>query len=81
MIELSDIRHRYGKRVVLDLPGFQLGAREECLILGASGSGKTTLLHILAGILKPSEGEVTIGGARLNEMNGAALDRFRGDRQ
>jgi ABC-type lipoprotein export system ATPase subunit len=78
MIELYQIRHHYGDRTVLDLPHFQLGAGEECLILGQSGSGKTTLLHILAGILKPSEGEVKIGGASLNEMNGTALDRFRG---
>ena len=78
MIELNNIRHRYGDRVVLDVPSFYLAAGEECLILGASGSGKTTLLHILAGILKPSEGEVKIGGTRLNEMSGASLDRFRG---
>ncbi len=78
MIELTNIRHRYGDRVVLTLPEFQLGADEECLILGSSGSGKTTLLHVLAGILKPSEGEVKIGGTSLNTMNGTALDRFRG---
>ena len=78
MIELTNIRHRYGDRIILDLPSFQLGAGEECLILGSSGSGKTTLLHILAGILKPSEGDVKIGGANLNDMTGTALDRFRG---
>ena len=78
MIELSHIRHRYGDRIVLDLPSFQLGAGEECLILGNSGSGKTTLMHILAGILKPSEGDVKIGGTSLSQMSGAALDRFRG---
>ena len=78
VIDLTNIRHQSGNRVVLDLPSFQLGAGEECLILGQSGSGKTTLLHILAGILKPSEGNVKIGGANLNDMNGAALDRFRG---
>lgn len=78
MIELSNIRHRYGDRMVLDLPSFQLSAGEECLILGESGSGKTTLLHILAAILNPSEGVVKIGGIRLNELKGNALDRFRG---
>ncbi len=78
VIELNNIRHRYGDRIVLDMPSFQLGAGEECLILGSSGSGKTTLLHILAGILKPSEGEVKIGGTNLNGMKGTALDRFRG---
>ncbi len=78
MIELSNIRHRYGDRLVLDLTSFALNADKECLILGASCSGKTTLLHILAGILKPSEGEVKIDGTSLNEMSGTTLDRFRG---
>jgi ABC-type lipoprotein export system ATPase subunit len=78
MIELTNIRHRYGERVVLNLPSLQLAAGEECLLLGSSGSGKTTLLHILAGILKPSEGEVKIAGTRLHDMRGASLDRFRG---
>ena len=78
MIELNNILHRYGDRVVLDLPNFQLSAGEECLILGSSGSGKTTLLHILAGILKPTQGEVRISGTRLNDLSGAPLDRFRG---
>ncbi len=78
MIELTRLRHRYGDRIVLDLPKFQLGAGEECLILGQSGSGKTTLLHVLAGILQPSEGGVKIGGESLKEMSGSALDRFRG---
>jgi ABC-type lipoprotein export system ATPase subunit len=78
VIELTNIRHRYGDRVVLNLPSFQLDAGEECLILGQSGSGKTTLLHILAGILKPSEGDVKIGDTNLKEMRGATLDRFRG---
>ncbi|MEO6022723.1 MAG: ABC transporter ATP-binding protein [Burkholderiales bacterium] len=78
MINLTDIRHRYGERVVLDMPSFAIAAGEECLLLGASGSGKTTLLHILAGILKPSEGDVTIDGTRLSSLSGTALDRFRG---
>ncbi len=78
MINLTVIRHRYGERVVLAMPSFAIAAGEECLLLGASGSGKTTLLHILAGILKPSEGDVTIDGTRLSSLSGAALDRFRG---
>ena len=77
-VNLTDIRHRYGERVVLNVPGFVIAAGEECLLLGASGSGKTTLLHILAGILKPSEGDVKINGTRLSSLSGTALDRFRG---
>ena len=78
LIEVSDIRHRYGDKVVLACAGFSLAANDEYLLLGASGSGKTTLLHILAGILKPSVGDVTISGTKLSSLSGTALDRFRG---
>lgn len=48
------------------------------LILGQSGVGKTTLLHILAGILKPQEGQVYIGDKALYGLSGNQLDKFRG---
>ena len=47
-------------------------------MLGASGSGKTTLLNLVAGLLKPSEGEIEVGGQALASLRGAALDRWRG---
>ena len=78
LIEVSDTRHRYGDKVVLACAGFSLAANDEYLLLGASGSGKTTLLHIIAGILKPSEGDVTISGTKLSSLSGPTLDRFRG---
>lgn len=78
MVELTDIRHRYGAEQVLDLPSFALGQGERCLVLGLSGSGKTTLLHILAGILEPSHGTVVVAGQDLSAVRGTARDRFRG---
>jgi putative ABC transport system ATP-binding protein len=47
-------------------------------VLGPSGSGKSTLLHILAGLLRPSRGEVVIAGQALAALKPAAIDRFRG---
>src|SRR3712207_6914680 len=44
---------------------------EHWLVLGPSGSGKTTLLHILAGILKPSFGEVIVAGNALGKLKTA----------
>jgi putative ABC transport system ATP-binding protein len=48
------------------------------LILGSSGTGKTTLLHLLAGLRKPTSGEVEVNGVKLSSLSGASLDRFRG---
>jgi putative ABC transport system ATP-binding protein len=78
MLRLAGIRHRYGAREVLSLERFAAAAGEHWLVLGASGSGKTTLLHIIAGLLKPSAGEVEIAGRSLGKLERAALDRLRG---
>lgn len=60
MFSLKDVRHRYGGRTVLQLERFEAAQGEKWLVLGPSGSGKSTLLHILSGLLKPSEGTVSV---------------------
>ena len=70
--------HRFGTRLALRVESFTLGLHEHCALIGASGSGKTTLLHILAGILPPSEGAVTLAGENLYTPPRA--DRWRGAR-
>jgi putative ABC transport system ATP-binding protein len=50
---------------------------EFCAIIGTSGSGKSTMLNMLAGLEKPTKGEVIIGGEHLEKMNENQLVRFR----
>ena len=50
---------RFGSRTALNDVSFELRAREIVAVIGPNGAGKTTLLSILAGILAPSEGELT----------------------
>ena len=78
MLSLREVRQRYGAREVLRLERFEVAAGEHWLVLGASGSGKTTLLNLIAGLLKPSAGEIEVGGEVLAKLEGAALDRWRG---
>jgi putative ABC transport system ATP-binding protein len=78
MLRLSGIRQRYGARLALTLERFEAAAGEHWLVLGASGSGKTTFLNLVAGLLKPTEGEIEVGGQALAKLEGAALDRWRG---
>lgn len=47
------------------------------LLMGPSGSGKTTLLSILAGILTPTAGSVSIFGKEINTLSQAKLTQFR----
>jgi putative ABC transport system ATP-binding protein len=78
VLSLKAVRHSYGARDVLKLEQFEAASGEHWLVLGPSGCGKTTLLHIVAGLLRPSEGEVRVGDQLLAALSGAALDRWRG---
>lgn len=50
---------------------------EFCAIVGTSGSGKSTMLNMLAGLEKPTKGEIIIGGQHLEQMNENQLVKFR----
>lgn len=50
---------------------------EFCAIVGTSGSGKSTMLNMLAGLEKPTKGEVIISGQHLEHMNENQLVKFR----
>lgn len=64
---------------VLDNISFALHAGEACVLIGPSGSGKTTLLSIMAGLERPTSGDITIGGAMLNTLSEYELARLRND--
>ncbi len=57
-----DVSHRYGPLLVHRELRFSVMENEFLCVCGPSGCGKTTLLDILAGILRPSEGQVLIDG-------------------
>ncbi len=78
-VELRDIRYawRSGSEVVLDGFSMQIPVGSRTFVQGASGSGKTTLLSLLAGIITPSQGAISILGQRIDQMSGAERDHFR----
>ena len=78
MFDLRNVRHAYDGAEVLKVASWQVEQGSQWLVLGPSGSGKTTLLHILAGILKPTAGSISIAGEGLTALEPAELDRFRG---
>ncbi|MCH2102956.1 MAG: ABC transporter ATP-binding protein [Planctomycetes bacterium] len=84
LLELKDLLKHYpspegGRSTVLDVPEFTLQAGEQVALEGASGSGKTTLLHIVAGILTPDSGSVSLAGNQLNTLSESAVDRVRAE--
>jgi heme exporter protein A len=59
-IEARALSHRYGRRQGLEPLDFEIAGTGLIAITGPNGSGKSTLLRILAGLLRPSGGEVTV---------------------
>jgi len=78
MISVRGLAHRYGSSEVLRLTDWKVAQGERWLVLGPSGSGKTTLLHLVAGLIRPAEGELEVAGENLRELDGMRLDRWRG---
>ncbi len=80
-VELRHLQHQYpGSETRLSFPDAEIAQGARHLLLGLSGSGKSTLLHILAGLLRPTSGEVWVDGHDLAKMSDRALDQFRGER-
>ena len=78
IIQTSNLTYSFSKGPSLIFPSIQAEENSELLILGSSGTGKTTLLHLLAGLRKPTSGEVEVNGVKLSSLSGGSLDRFRG---
>jgi ABC-type multidrug transport system ATPase subunit len=64
-IEVSGLRREFGDRTVLDQVAVQVPTGGSVAVLGPNGSGKSTLLRILAGLLRPTAGEVNVLGCQL----------------
>ena len=81
MIEIEDLRFTYpsgGFR--LRIPALSLADGERLAIVGPSGSGKTTLLNLVAGILRPEAGRITVAGTDVTALPEAGRRRFRASR-
>lgn len=71
--------YRVGEETVRALNGvdFEIKKGEFCSIVGASGSGKSTLLNMLAGLEKPTKGEIIIAGEHIEKKRENQLVKFR----
>ena len=78
LVSLDGVRFSHpGQRVPLSIPALSIGAGERVAVIGPSGSGKTTLLHLIAGILAPSAGRITVAGVDLTRASAPKRRRFR----
>jgi sulfonate transport system ATP-binding protein len=76
-IELRGTSKAFDHRVVLDRLSLSIAPGEFVAVVGRSGGGKSTLLRLVAGLDRPSAGEVAIGGRAAMEAHGSARLMFQ----
>ena len=80
-IKLNNVRkiYRMGDEKIraLDDVSLSIAKREFICLIGTSGSGKSTLLNMMAGLEKPTKGEIIVDGHHLEKMNERQLTKFR----
>lgn len=82
LIELRKVVKNY-KTAVGDFPALKgidldIQGGEFVSVIGKSGSGKTTLINMIAGIDRPTDGEVWVNGTAVHELNENQMARWRG---
>ena len=81
VVAARDVTRRYGKgdAAVDALRGVSLAVTEGTMVavMGPSGSGKSTLMHVLAGLDRPTEGDVWIDGTQIGNLGDTELTKLR----
>ena len=67
MIDVQSLSRYYGSRCAVDRVSFSISSNEVVGFLGLNGAGKTTTLKVLAGLLLPSGGSVSVDGVDMSE--------------
>ena len=77
LVKISDLSFAYDNRMVLSGINMEIPRGKVVAIMGASGCGKTTTLRLIGGQLKPTRGEVRVGGQVVHQLNSAGLYQLR----
>jgi putative ABC transport system ATP-binding protein len=78
MLQTKNLTFFYNKDTQFTFPELSCDASKALLITGNSGKGKTTLLHLLAGLLRPKNGKISIENIDISLLSERKLDQFRG---
>ena len=77
MIRTKHLNYAHAGQAALVFPDVDLPQGDALVLRGNSGSGKSTWLALLAGLLTPQQGELTVAGQRLNGLSNTVRDAWR----
>lgn len=77
MIEIKQLTKQFQNETVIDYKDMVFESGKSYMLLGASGCGKSTLLNMIAGVLAPTSGTITIDGVVMTEKSQREKDKFR----
>jgi len=79
LVQLTDVTKRYDSDAApaVDQVCIAIAQGEAVSIMGPSGSGKSTLLNLIAGLDRPTSGEVRVGDQRVDKLSETGVARFR----
>ena len=77
LVEVENVKFAYDSRQILKGVSLNIRRGQVVAIMGLSGCGKTTLLRLIGGALRPTQGEVRIGGKAVSRLNHEELYALR----
>jgi iron complex transport system ATP-binding protein len=77
VLDITSLSVRRGGRNIVDDVSLKAQGGEFIALIGANGAGKSTLISVIAGLLKPDRGNVSLDGKALWEIRGRDLARLR----
>ncbi len=77
MIEVRDLKKKFGAQQVLNGVSFRIEPGDSVVVIGRSGCGKSVLLKHLIGLMRPDSGEIIIDEEHLNELDERRLLEVR----
>ncbi len=77
MIRTENLSKQFPNETAIDYQDLTFESGKSYMLLGASGCGKSTLLNMIAGILSPEHGSITIDGVDMTSKTQAEKDKFR----
>jgi phospholipid/cholesterol/gamma-HCH transport system ATP-binding protein len=76
MIELRDVRKKFGNKVVLDGLNLSITRGKSLVVIGGSGTGKSVMLKCILGLIKPDSGSIRIDGQEITSLRSKKRDEL-----